>query len=434
MPSQSSMKAASASSSGAVVVDIPPSDHEEDGSQEDKENSKKDGSQEDKENSDEDGSQEDENSDEDGSQEDENSDEDGSQKGEEATTLMGNVSLLEGKIKAINKDLAILRLTEKKLLAERQTHQDQLDELRSKNSMKILVAKQEERMQAKEEKKALTAKAKAAKKELLRLNLIMPDRTAVCIECMPTDTLTALKKKIHVLKGIKVADQRLMIGDNDITGNTRLQLATLGLSKENNTVRLAPPGGGGAKKDTGTKKNTFKGLRKPGQMLMAAGKFQAIKDAFNPESTLGRELALEADGVKNAAWTIEEKVMTLSEENLAKAYDAWFKGSQARERFSKDLAPIFCENLAIAKDMALELSEGISAVEAAFEFKYLDEFLADHGRCAHDSLYAAMEARTTAINEQKKEEKRKLDTAAEIKRQVEERILNMGGSSDDMRD
>jgi hypothetical protein len=413
------MKAASASSSGAVVVDIPPSDHEEDGSQEDKENSEAEGSQEDK-----------ENSNEDGSQEDENSDEDGSQKGEEETTLLGNVSLLEGKIKAINKDLAILRLKEKKLLAERQTHQDQLDELRSKNSMKILVAKQEERMQAKEEKKATTAKAKAEKKEPLRLNLIMPDRTAIGIDCLPTDTLTALKKKIHILKGIKVADQRLMIGDNDITGNTRLQLATLGLSKENNTVRLAPPGGGGAKKDIGTKKNTFKGLRKPGQMLMAAGKFQAIKDAFNPESTLGRELALEADGVKNAAWTIEEKVMTLSEENLAKAYDAWFKGSQARERFCQDIAPLFCENLAIAKDMALELSEGISAVEAAFEFKYLDEFLADHGRCAHDSLYEAMEARTTAINE----EKRKLDMAAEIKRQVEERILNMGVSSDDMRD
>ena len=430
MPSQSSMKAASASSSGAVVVDIPPSDHEEDGSQEDKENSEAEGSQEDKENSNEDGSQEDENSDEDGSQEDENSNEDGSQKGEEATTLLGNVSLLEGKIKAINEELAIVRLQEKNLLTQRQTHQDQLDELRSKNSMKILVAKQEERMQAKEEKKALTAKAKAAKKELLRLNLIMPDRTAVCIECMPTDTLTALKKKIHVLKGIKVADQRLMIGDNDITGNTRLQLATLGLSKENNLVRLAPPGGGGAKKDIGTKKNTFKGLRKPGQMLMAAGKFQAIKDAFNPESTLGRELALEADGVKNAAWTIEEKVMTLSEENLAKAYDAWFKGSQARERFCQDIAPLFCENLAIAKDMALELSEGISAVEAAFEFKYLDEFLADHGRCAHDSLYEAMEARTTAINE----EKNRLRMEAEIKRQVEERILNMGVSSDDMRD
>jgi len=410
-------------------VDVPPSEHEEDGSQEDKENSQKDGSQEDKENSDEDGSQEDENSDEDGSQEDENSDEDGSQKGEEATTLMGNVSLLEGKIKAINKDLAILRLKEKKLLAERKTHQDQLDELKSKNSMKILVAKQEERMQAKEEKKATTAKAKAEKKEPLRLNLIMPDRTTIGIDCLPTDTLTALKKKIHVLKGIKVADQRLMIGDNDITGNTRLQLATLGLSKENNTVRLAPPGGG-AKKDICTKKTTFKGLRKPGQMLMAAGKFQAIKDAFNPESTLGRELALEADGVKNAAWTITEKIMTLSEENLAKAYDIWEKGTQARERFSKDLAPIFCENLAIANVMALELSEGISAVEAAFEFKYLDEFLADHGRCAHDSLYAAMEARTTAINE----EKNRLRMEAEIKRQVEESILNMGVSSDDMRD
>ena len=169
---------------------------------------------------------------------------------------------------------------------------------------------------------------------------------------------------------------------------------------------------------------------------MAGGKFQAIKDAFNPVSTLGRELALEADRVKNGRWTITEKVMALSEENTAKAYDVWEKGSQARERFSKDLAPIFCENLAIAIDMALELSEGISAVEAAFEFKFLGEFLADHGRCVHDPLYTAMEASTTAINE----EKRNLRMAEEIKRQVEEQVeekinsMGRGGASDDMRD